>query len=389
MARAQVASRSLDATVAAGLAGLGVAEVVVPFTTVMGQGSAVLAGALAITTSLSLILRRRWPLAVLAAVMVPWAVLAMVVPTLVLFWGGLMPMCVATYSGARYAAGRLPFVAAGLSATALFAFSVGTGMTRDPGQLYFPWLMLIAAWLTGWFIHRRDLAVRTSEQHALLARARSHEQTELALAEERARIARELHDIVAHTLTAIVVQAGAARDVVDEDPEYVRDCLDRIRETGSDALDDMRRVVTLVREPGDPEPGAPQPGLAELDHLVAQANSASTAVSLRVEGQPRPLTPGADLAAYRIVQESLTNAHRHAAATEVRVTVTYHPDSVEIDVSDNGRGIATPAVQRHGGGHGLVGVRERATMYGGQVFVTSTPRAGYRLRAVLPLPGPT
>lgn len=145
----------------------------------------------------------------------------------------------------------------------------------------------------------------------------SREQILAAIADERARIARELHDIVAHTVTAIVVQAGAASQVVEVDPAYVRRSLDGIRQIGSEALDQMRLVVTLLRETDEDQPRDPQPGLADLPALVERSETESTRVRLEVDGEPRSIPAGADLAVYRIVQEALTNVHRHASATDV------------------------------------------------------------------------
>lgn len=369
-----------DVALACLLAALSVAEVAVPFDTVMGEGSPVLAGALAVVASLALVARRSHPLAVLAVALLPLALAALLVPVLVLVWGGLVPMSVAVFSVARHGSGRTPYAGAGLGAAGFVAFNAGTGMLTRPGELFFPWLVLVSAWVAGWVIQRKTDAALTSQEHAREVEAASRERTLAALAEERARIARELHDIVAHTVTAMVVQAGAAGEVVDDDPEYVRKSLDRIRQTGSEALDEMRRVVALLRDTDEREPISPQPGLADLDLLVARTGSSRTQVRLQVEGHPRALPLGADLAAYRIVQEALTNVHRHSGATEAQVDVRYRHESVEIDVRDNGRGRAEDRP-----GNGLIGMRERASMYGGRVEVSSPPGEGFRVHAVLPI----
>jgi signal transduction histidine kinase len=381
-----------DVTLACALAALGVAEAAVPFSTVMGDGSPWLAGTLAGLTTLTLAARRRHPLAVMAAMFLPWALASVLVPVLVLFWGALVPMCVAAYSVTRHGPSPTPYVGAGLGAAALLVFSAGTGMITEPGELFFPWLMLATAWAAGYVIQRKHHAATTSEQRAREVEAASREEIVAALAEERVRIARELHDIVAHTVTAIVVQAGAAREVVEDDPDYVRQSLDRIRQAGSEALDEMRRVVVLLRVNGDPEPVSPQPGLADLDLLVARARSAQTRAVLRVEGEPRALPIGVDLAAYRIVQEALTNVHRHAAASEVQVAVRYRPAAVEVEVCDNGVGSQSREASGdgsghggHGSGHGLIGMRERASMYGGRLHVSSVPGTGFQVQAVIPL----
>lgn len=380
---AQPVATRFDVALAGALAVLVTAELTVPFSTVSGEGSAWLAAGLSGLAASALVVRRRYPLAVLTAAFVPLAVLSLLVPVLVLFWGGLLPMCVAVYSVARYGQGRTPYVGGALAALSLFGFTVGTGMITKPNELFFPWLVLSAAWLAGLVIHRMHAAAVSSEQRAREVEAASRRETMAALAEERGRIARELHDIVAHSVTAMVVQAGAAGEVVEEDPEYVRKSLDRIRQTGSEALDEMRRVVALLRDSGDPEPADPQPGLADLGTLVERAGNDLTRVVLDVEGEPRALPLGADLAAYRIVQEALTNVHRHAAASEVHVAVRYRSASIEVEVCDNG--IGRRSTSRNGAGHGLVGMRERASMYGGEVQVVSAPGEGFRVKAVLPV----
>jgi signal transduction histidine kinase len=388
MGAPQVASR-FDIALACGLALLGVVEVAVPFSTVMGDGSPWLAGSVAVGTALALSWRRSHPVAVVAVVMLPWAALSVLVPLLVLFWGALAPMCVALYSVARYGVGRAPYVGAAIGAGALVLFMIGTDMIGSPSELFFPWLVLSAAWSAGYLVHRKELVARTSERRARDAETQGREQTLAALAEERARIARELHDIVAHTVTAIVVEAGAAEQVVEEDPDYVRRSLERIRRTGSEALDEMRRVVPLLRVDGVPEPVGPQPGLADVGAMVERSCTPGTRVRLQVTGERRSLPPGADLTAYRIVQESLTNVRRHAAASEVTVAVRYGPASVELEISDNGVGRPHPdtAVRRNGDGtgHGLIGMQERVSIYGGRLEVDSAPGAGFRVCASLPL----
>lgn len=381
-------ARHLDLALAGGLATLGVAEIAVPFTTVMGDGSPALAGCLVVVTSLALLLRRRRPLLALALVMPPWALVSLVVPVPVLFWGALGPMCVAVYSVARYGVGRTPFVGAAVAAISLLLFTIGTGMIATAGEVFFPVLVLSAAWAAGYLVHGKERAASASERRAREAEARSEELTLAALAEERARIARELHDIVAHTVTAIVVDAGAASQLVEEDPAAVRRSLDRIRHTGSDALGEMRRVVTLLRDRDEPESIRPQPGVANLEALVASAGSADTRVELRVSGEARSLPPGADLAAYRIIQEALTNARRHARATEVTVTIRYGAESLELEVRDNGVGLPPATSGRapgDGHGQGLIGMRERIAIYGGRLEIDSPAASGVCVRAVLPV----
>ncbi|MGH3473634.1 MAG: sensor histidine kinase, partial [Aeromicrobium sp.] len=207
----------------------------------------------------------------------------------------------------------------------------------------------------------------------------SREQALQAAADERARIARELHDIVAHSVSVMVVQAGAAQKALD-DPEYVEMALGSIRSTGTTALEEMRRVVALIRDTESPADLQPQPDLASLRTLVTDMDIPT---SLSVEGAERPLSAAVALSAFRIVQEALTNVRRHSSASSVQVTLRYLPGSLEIEVTDDGVGAAVAA-----GGNGLIGMRERAQMYGGTVAMTTAPGEGFKIRAVLPM-GPT
>jgi signal transduction histidine kinase len=251
---------AVDAALATVVAGLGVAEALVPFSTVTGHGSAATAAALAATAGIALVLRRGLPLVTLLAVLLPLGITAHLVDFPVLFWGGLVPMAVAIYSVARHGPGEEPRWGLVIAAAGLLAFTTGNGMIARPGELFFPVLVLAAAWTTGRLIHRKESAATTFELRAVDAEARSQEQSRMAIAAERTRIARELHDVVAHSVTAIVVQAGAARDVVHSDPDYARASLDRIRETGAEALDEMRRVVALLRDTGEPRISVPDRG---------------------------------------------------------------------------------------------------------------------------------
>jgi signal transduction histidine kinase len=207
-----------------------------------------------------------------------------------------------------------------------------------------------------------------------------------AVAGERARIARELHDVVAHNVSIIVVQAVAAEDVFDERPDVARKALQTIEATGRDALAELRRLLQTMR-PDEPETGedgqAPQPGLDHLDTLASTVEAAGLEVVVQREGAAVPLPAGVDLSAYRIVQEALTNTLRHAHATRAEVTVRYAADAVAIEVTDDGAGGAPDP--EAGGGHGLVGMRERAALVGGTIEIGAPPQGGFRIRAELPL----
>jgi signal transduction histidine kinase len=205
-----------------------------------------------------------------------------------------------------------------------------------------------------------------------------------AVVAERTRIARELHDIVAHSVSMIVVQAGAAEQVVEDDPVFARRALEAIRTTGTDALAEMRRVVAMLRDTDEPGALTPQPGLEGVAALLRDAEATGLTTSLEVTGAARELPAGVDLAAYRIVQEAVTNVRRHAGASRVAVRVAYGEDDVRVEVVDDGRG---PGEGHgvNGTGHGLVGMRERAALYGGTVAAGPAPGRGFAVRAVLPV----
>ncbi|RST15899.1 sensor histidine kinase [Streptomyces sp. WAC05374] len=226
------------------------------------------------------------------------------------------------------------------------------------------------------------LARRSAE----LARKLREEQEERArreVAEERGRIARELHDVVAHHMSVISVQVGLARFVFDSDPATARTALGTIAGTSTEALEELRRVLQVLRADEDGDPAAPMPGLARLAETIERVRAGGVAVELRVDGTPRPLPPGVDLCAYRVVQEALTNVLKHAPGAAAVVEVHYRPHHVAVSVTDDGRGVIQDRV-RTGGGHGLIGMRERAKLYGGTISVGPRSEGGFAVRLTLP-----
>ena len=202
----------------------------------------------------------------------------------------------------------------------------------------------------------------------------------LAAAEERTRIARELHDVIAHGVSVIVAQARAGPHLVDDRSRTA--AFRAIESTGRDALVELRRLLGILRSEDQQLAIGPQPGLESLCSLVDQVSASGLPVRLRVEGDPAPLPAGVDLAAYRIVQEALTNVVKHAHAAEADVVIRYGPGALEVSVVDDGVGVAAAG---NGGGHGLIGVRERVALYGGTVESGPRDAGGYELRARLPL----
>jgi signal transduction histidine kinase len=204
----------------------------------------------------------------------------------------------------------------------------------------------------------------------------------IAVLDERARIAREMHDVVAHSVSLMVVQAGGARRMLDEDVEESREALQSIEDAGRQALQELRRSLGMLRDGDAPVDLAPQPGTAQIDELVQRTRAAGLPVELAVEGAPRAVAPGVDLAAYRIVQEALTNAVKHAGAAGATVGLRWTPRALELTVADDGRGAAGTG---NGAGHGLIGMRERVTAYGGTFAAGAAPGGGFAVRASFPL----
>ncbi|HZB72345.1 MAG TPA: sensor histidine kinase [Acidimicrobiales bacterium] len=201
-----------------------------------------------------------------------------------------------------------------------------------------------------------------------------------AVAEERARLARELHDVVAHAVSMVVVQAEAGA-AAGGPPERVEEAFDAIADTGRTALGELRRLLGVLRSPEEPALREPQPGVAQLEPLVESVRRAGLPVEVRVEGADRPLPPGVDLSAYRIVQEALTNSVKHAGPARASVVLRYGEHALELEVVDDGRGPRAPSA----GGHGLVGMRERTALLGGELDVGPAPGGGFAVRARLPL----
>jgi signal transduction histidine kinase len=245
-------------------------------------------------------------------------------------------------------------------------------------------LTMAAGWWLGDGARRRQEAVVTAQQRAAeLERARE-ELARRAVTEERLRIARELHDVVAHSMSIIAVQSGVGVHVLDSRPEEARKALVAVEATSRQALVEMRRLLGVLRQEAEPRGSlAPAPGLAEVEALAVEVARAGVRVEVRIEGTPTQLPAGLDLSAYRIVQEALTNVVRHAGPATARVAVRYAPGQVAVEVVDDGRG----ADDQGGGGHGIAGMRERAALYGGTLEAGPLPGGGFRVAASLPVEG--
>ena len=347
------------------------------------RGLLALGYALALLHTLPLAVRRLFPLAVLATTVASGLAFAIL---------GLPPVflgvaiLVAVYSVAAYGDHWASLV--GLAAAAVGS----AALQLTPSRFQWPTpvtntLVIGAAWLLGHFAHNyRAYAARLEERTAELERARE-ELARRAVPEERLRLARELHDVVAHAMSVIAVQSGVGAHVANSRPGEVGKALAAIEVTSRAALTELRRLLGVLRQDGDPQASlAPVPGLANLDVLLAEVAEAGLAVRLQVEGAPAPLPAGLDLSAYRIVQEALTNVIKHAGPAHAQVTIRYRDQEVAVEVIDDGRGVGAVAGDgRRGTGHGLIGMRERVAAFGGDLGVGPRPGGGFRVAARLPL----
>jgi len=250
---------------------------------------------------------------------------------------------------------------------------------HSTSELVFIPLDFVVAWVAGFALRERSEQAEAAETRATIAERERDAAARVAVAEERARIARELHDTVAHAVSVMVLQVGAVRHKLPDSED--RDALTGVERAGRTALTEMRRLLAAMRDDGDEAELGPQPGLDSLDSLREEIGRAGLPVELHVDGQPFPLPRGIDLSAYRIVQEGLTNALKHSRATKADVIVRYRPDEVQLEVRDNGVGSSTT----DGLGHGLVGIRERVKIFGGDMTAGTANGGGFVLNTRLPL----
>ena len=329
----------------------------------------VLAAVLGAVETLPLLFRRKHPalaLACVTAVALTMSVLGV--------WGIPLTLGVALYTLATTRPPRAQrTLAYGSIACVAVVLLVGHGL--EFGAAAARIVFLVAAWLAGESIGARRAYIVEIEEKAERLEREQETEARRAAAEEQARIARELHDVVAHALSVIVVQAGAADDVFEVDPKLARGPIRAIDGAARAALADLRRVLGVLHDDAE---YSPQPGVSRLDGLVEQVRATGLEVAMQIEGQPRPLPTAVDLSAYRIVQEALTNVLKHAGAERARVVLRFG-DELIVEVTDDGHGPANGAT-----GNGLIGMRERAAVLGGTVNAGAAPGGGYRVRASLP-----
>jgi signal transduction histidine kinase len=354
-------------------------------------GPVVAVEAAALLATVPLLFRRRFPFAAPALVFVGVAGVSLVVPAGVTEGASfaILGLILACWAAGAQREGQQALAGAALG---LAAFAVlvparrGAGTTLQVGdaQVDIVSLLVIGIGLPlGAFALRRreQRAAALEAQAERLARERE-QRARAAVAAERARIARDLHDVIAHSVSVMTVQGGAARLLLDQDARRARESLLAVEQTGHQAMAEMRRLLGIAHAEPDTPALAPQPGLADLETLVEQVRRAGLPVALAVDGAPHAVAPGVGLAAYRIVQEALTNALKHAGPARAWVTVSYQPDALELEIADDGPGVASVDAT---GGHGLVGMHERVGLYGGELAAGPRAEGGFAVRARLPL----
>jgi signal transduction histidine kinase len=341
-----------------------------------------------LAVAVPLLWRRRAPLVVLAVVVVGFAVAWPAErSTGGVTFTAVFGLLIAVFSVGAYAerARAVPVVAvAAAMVVAMLAADVRAGYLR-PADAAGSLVFFAVGFYAGELVRVRHLRALALEEKAAALERERDQRARAAVAEERARMARELHDVLAHSLSTMVLQAGASRQVLRSDVETVEELLLSIEGTGREALGEVRQLLGLLRASDDAGGLRPQPTLASIDGLIEETSKAGLPVDLRVEGEPVALSPGLDLSAYRIVQEALTNALKHAGPARAEVVIRYGDRDLELAITDDGLGARAGPADGQPSGHGLLGMHERVALYGGSM--TAGPRAGsgYALRARLPL----
>ncbi len=343
-----------------------------------GPGFAAAAATAAATSVLAL--RRRAPLLALCAVVTAVAGPELLARLTITLWGDYVPLLIAMYSVARHARFTAALAGAGVTAAGLLVVGLRVPAVGTAANIPFDVVPFTAALVAGRVVRRRHDRHAEAADRARRLESERDETIRAAVTDERNRIARELHDIVAHCVSVMVIQAWAAEDLLDREPEQARVPLRSVQETGRQAVAELGRMLGLLRGERADLALAPQPGTAQLRELAEHMNQIGLPVTFQVEGTPRPLSPGAELTIYRVAQEALTNTLKHAGTAAARVTLRYGEHAVEISILDQGQGSGgNPHV-----GHGLIGMRERVSIYGGSIQAGDLPEGGFAVRAVLP-----
>jgi signal transduction histidine kinase len=336
----------------------------------------------ALCISLPLAWRRRAPVPVVVAVVGALIAVSLLGALPEDWLAPAVAILIATYSVGAHTRGAWPGVLVVALCLAAAGADLGAGNLLDFAISAGIYALLPFA--VGRTLRNRRLLTRELRAEAERLQRADEERAREVVVAERARIARELHDVVAHGVSVMVIQAGGARRVARTDREAAREALRRVEASGREALAEMRRMVGVLRR-GEQELAAAEPGMARLAGLVEHARAAGLPVELRVDGDPVPLPAGLDLAGYRVVQEALTNAIRHAGPARARVVVRWDADALELEVSDDGAGPRPGDGGPPAGGHGLVGMAERVALYGGRLDAGRRRGGGFAVRARLPL----
>lgn len=367
--------RQADLALAALLAAFGLAEL-----WILDVGPKSIAIPATAVAGLALAFRRLAPLLTVAVMLGAIAAESLLGVSLQKPDAPLLMALVAVYTVGAYLPVRTAVAGLALAIAGIGASFAGSS-TNGHSDFAFTSVVVTAGWLVGRGMHGRVTQTAALAERTQRLELEAEADRAAAIAEERRRIARDLHDVIAHSVSVMVVQAGAAEDLLDRDPAGVREPIRAVQETGRGALVEISRLLGLLREDGAELGLTPQPRLDELPELVAQTEAADLAVDLRIEGTPRPLPLGVDLSVYRIAQEALTNARKHSGGVRVQVVLRYNDDSVELAVENDG----VASTNGHRGGHGLVGMRERVAVFGGTLEAGPSPDGGFRVLARLPL----
>jgi len=318
--------------------------------------------------------RRRAPLVVVVLVMGAFAAQSLILDPRPTPDVELIPALIAVYSVAAHGERWVSFVGGGLS---LVAGLIWLGID----DFLLPTVMFGGAWFAGRLVQKRQLYAQAFAERARVLERERDANARVAAAEERVRIAREMHDVLGHSVSVMVVQAGAERLALGQERPATREALLAIERTGREALAEMSRLLGILRKEGEALSLAPRPSLAQVDVLVQTVRDAGVPVELRVEGEQTDLPPGVDVSAYRIVQEALTNVVKHAGPARAAVVVRYGRRTVEVEVTDDGR----PSFNGNAGGYGLAGMRERVELHGGTLEAGRRNEGGFAVKACLPL----
>ncbi len=338
------------------------------------------AASLFVLVTLPLAWRRRAPVAVLLTVIGATACALFAMRPIQGPVTSYIAAVVVFYSVGAHCAERRALLGGGIGLAALAVLiAIGQPGTIEAGSL----VIFTVAWLIGRYLRQRRSQVSGLQERAARAERDQEEQARAAVTEERGRIARELHDIVAHSVSVMVIQAQAGQRLIS-DAAQAGTAFRSIEASGREALVELRRLLAILRTADDQLVIGPQPGLGSLESLIEQVREAGLPVELRIEGHQVPLPPGVDLSAYRIVQEALTNTIKHAGPAKAGVILRYNTSALELEITDTGTGSAPGGI---GTGHGLIGMRERTTLLGGDLVTGSRDGGGYLVRARLPLTG--